>query len=93
MDNRSAYKTLPADGLQPPLTPDVEAVEKVNLVRIRRAGRKCNFSGCSVCNNLILVRGQETPENHPFIVLRGFFCRLVSFLRQKSCGKINLTLF
>ena len=41
------------------------AVEKVNLARIRPAGRKCDLSGCSVYGNLILGKNQETPENHP----------------------------
>ena len=29
-------------------------------------------------------RGQETPENHPLIVIRGFFYRLVSTNRPKK---------
>jgi hypothetical protein len=56
---------------------NVEPVEKVNLARIRRVGRKCNLSGCSVCDDLMLGMGEEDPENHPLIVLRGFFYRLV----------------
>ncbi len=57
---------------------NVEAVEKVNLARIRRVGRKCNLSGCSVCDGLMLGRGQETPENHPLNVVRWGSYRLVS---------------
>ena len=64
-----------------PLSLSVEAVEKVNLARIRRVGRKCNLSGCSVYDDLMLGRGQETPENHPLNVVRGFFYRLVSLNR------------
>jgi len=60
-----------------PLKRGVEAVEKVNLVRIRRVGRKCDLSGCSVYDDLMLGRGQETLVNHPVIVLRGFFYGLV----------------
>jgi len=56
--------------------PDVEPVEKVNLARIRRVGRKWNLSGCSVYDDLMLG-GQETPENHPLNVVRGFFYRRV----------------
>jgi len=66
------------DGLQPPLTFVVEAVEKVNLAQIWRVGRKCNLSGCSIYDDLMLGRGQETSENHPLIAVRGFFYRLVS---------------
>ncbi len=65
----------PKSGL--PVSFDVETVEEVNLTRIRRVGRKYNLSGRSVYDDLILGRDQETPENHPVIVLRGFFCRLI----------------
>jgi hypothetical protein len=34
--------------------------------------------GCAACDDLMLGRGQEAPENHPLIVVRGFFCRLVA---------------
>ena len=67
----------PADGLQPPLTSIVEPVEKVNFDRIWSDGRKSDFSECSVFDDLMLARGQETPENHPLIAVRGFFYRLV----------------
>jgi len=43
----------------------VEAVEKVNLARIRRVGRKCNLSGCSVYDDLMLGRGQRPPKITP----------------------------
>jgi len=62
----------------------VVAVEKVNLGRIRRVGRKCDFSGCSVCNDLILGRSQETTGHHPLIALRGFFYRLVRDVGRKD---------
>jgi hypothetical protein len=55
----------------------VEAVEKVNFDRIWSVGRRYDLSECSVFDNLMLERGQETNENHPFIVVRGFFYRLV----------------
>jgi len=56
---------------------DVKGVEKVNLTQIRRTGRRCNLSECSVNDDLMVGRGQETLENHPLIVVRGFFYRLV----------------
>jgi hypothetical protein len=62
---------------RPPDEPLVEAVEKVNLYRIWSVGRKSDLSECSVFDNLMLARGQETPENHPLSAVKGFFCRLV----------------
>jgi hypothetical protein len=59
------------------VTFNVEAVEKVNLARNRWVERKYDFSGCSVYEDLILGRGQETPENYPLVVVRGGFYRLV----------------
>jgi hypothetical protein len=61
----------------------VEAVEKVNFDRILRHGKKCDLSGGSVCDDLILGKGQETPENHPLIVVRGFSYSLVRRNRRK----------
>jgi len=55
----------------------VEPVENVNFDRIWLVGRKYDFSECSVSDDLMLGRGQETPENHPLIAVRGFFYRLV----------------
>ncbi|MGB7575652.1 MAG: hypothetical protein WBN53_17530 [Thermodesulfobacteriota bacterium] len=37
----------------------IEAVEKVNVARNRRVGRKHDFLGWSVCNDLQLGRGQK----------------------------------
>jgi hypothetical protein len=42
----------------------VEAVEKMNLAQYRRVGRKYDFLGCSVCDDLMLGKGQETLKNH-----------------------------
>ena len=60
-----------------PVNSAVEAVEKVNPVRIGRVGRKCNLSGRSVYNDLILERDQETLGNYPIVVVSGFFYGLV----------------
>jgi hypothetical protein len=38
---------------------------------------KATSPGCFVCDDPILGRGQETPENHPLIVFKGVFYRLV----------------
>jgi hypothetical protein len=72
------------------LTSGVEAVEKVNIAGIRRVGKKCNLSGCSVYNDLMLGKGQVTPENHPLIAVRGFFYRLVRFIRKYEKSLWNL---
>jgi hypothetical protein len=40
-------------------------------------GRKSDLSECSIYDDLMMGRGQETSENHPLIVVRGFFYRLV----------------
>jgi hypothetical protein len=61
-----------------PVKPGVEPVEKVTFDRIRSVGRKSDLSECSVYDDLMIGRGQETPENQPLIVVRGFFYRLVS---------------
>ena len=57
----------------------VEAVEKVNLARIRQVQRRCDLSRCSVQDDHILGSGQEAPQNYPLIVVRGFFCKLLMF--------------
>jgi hypothetical protein len=41
-------------------------------------GRICLIE-CTTIDDLMLGRGQETPENHSPIVLRGFFYRFVGF--------------
>jgi len=48
-----------------PVSHYVEAVEKVNLARIRRVGRKCNLSGCSVYDDLMLGGGKRPPKIIP----------------------------
>ena len=48
-----------------PVSFGVEAVEKLNLDRIRRAGRKCDLLGYSVGDDLTLGKGQETPKTIP----------------------------
>jgi hypothetical protein len=46
-----------------PVSSHVEPVEKVNSGRIWSVGRKSDLSECSVFNDIMLARGQETPEN------------------------------
>jgi hypothetical protein len=45
-------------------------------------GRKSDLSECSVYDDLMMGRGQEAPENHPLIVVRGFFYRLVRYIKN-----------
>jgi len=57
-----------------------EAVEKVSKQIPGRDAEKSDLIECATINDLMLGKGQVTPENHPLILLRGFFYRLV---RQK----------
>jgi hypothetical protein len=60
-----------------PLTPEVEAVEKGPKQIPGRDAGKNDLTECTTINDLMLGKGQVTPENHPLIVVRGFFYRLV----------------
>jgi hypothetical protein len=71
------WPNTPADGLQPPLTSNVEAVEKVPKQILGRDAEKSDLIECATINDLMPGKGQETPENHPLIVVRRFFYRLV----------------
>jgi hypothetical protein len=60
-------------------------VEEVNAKKISLGTFRMNvpyLSGCSVYDDLMPGRGQETPENHPLIVVRGFFYRLVEAVEK-----------
>ena len=59
----------------------VEPVEKVTKQILGQDAEKNDLIECDTISDLMLGRGQETPENHPLIVLRGFFYRLVSQTR------------
>jgi hypothetical protein len=56
---------------------NVEAVEKVPKQILGRDAEKSDLLECATINDLMLGKGQVTPENHPLIVVRGFFYRLV----------------
>jgi hypothetical protein len=64
---------------------NVEAVEKVPKQIFGRDAEKSELLKCTTINDLMLGRGQETPENHPLIVVRGFFYRLVSLRKDILC--------
>jgi len=55
-----------------------------NLARIRQVRIRCDLLGCSVQIDLILGRGQESPENHPLIVEVDFFYRFVGRKDEKE---------
>ena len=55
----------------------VEPVEKVPKQILGRDVEKSDLIECATINDLMLGKGQVTPENHPSIVVRGFFYRLV----------------
>jgi len=71
------HSGVPATGT-PRLMRDVEAVEKVNFDRIWSVGRKNDLSECSVFNDIMLARDQETPENTVLTRQNNFSYRLVS---------------
>jgi hypothetical protein len=56
----------------------VEAVEKVPKQILGQDAEKSELIECATINNLMPGKGQVTPENHPLILVRGFFYRLVS---------------
>lgn len=53
------------------------AVEKVPKQILGRDAKKSDLIEYATINDLILGKGQVTPENHPLIVVRGFFYRLI----------------
>ncbi len=60
-----------------PLSFHVEAVEKVPKQILGRDAEKSDLIECATINDLMPGMGQVTPENHPLILVRGFFYRLV----------------
>jgi hypothetical protein len=56
-----------------PLNSAVEAVEKVPKQILGRDAEKSDLIECATINDLMPREGQVTPENHPLIVVRGFF--------------------
>ena len=67
----------PADGLQPPLISNVEAVEKVPKQILRRDTEKNDLIECATINDLMLGKGQVTPEDVALTRQKDFSYRLV----------------
>jgi hypothetical protein len=63
--------------LQRRLILDVEAVKKVPKQVPGPDAEKSDFIKCATINDLMLRKGQVTPESHPLIVMLDFFYRLV----------------
>jgi hypothetical protein len=59
----------------------VEAVEKTPKHILGRDAEKSDLIECTTINDLMLGKGQETPESHPLIVMLDFFYRLVGWQR------------
>jgi hypothetical protein len=76
------WPNTPADGLQPPLTSNVEAVEKVPKQILGRDAEKNDLTECATINDLILGKGQVTPENIVLTGQKDFSCRLVKPLER-----------
>jgi hypothetical protein len=66
------------------LTSNVEAVEKVLKRILWQDAGKNDLTGYAIINDLMIRRGQATPENQPVLPLRGLFYRLV------MCNEKNL---
>jgi len=49
-----------------------ETVEKVPKEILVRDAERNDLTECTTINDLIITRGHETPENHPFAMLKGF---------------------
>ena len=73
----NAYKDISRRQFLAPMSTDVEAVEKVPKQILGRDAEKSDLIECATINNLMPGKGQVTPENHPLILVRGFFYRLV----------------
>jgi hypothetical protein len=54
-----------------PRTPS-ETVEKVPKQILEGDAEKNDFTECARINDLIIMKGRETPENRALIVLKGF---------------------
>ncbi len=67
----------------PRLISIVEAVGKVPKMVLGRDAEKSEVIECATINDLMLGKGQVTPENYPLIPVRGFFYRLVSRKRRR----------
>ena len=49
-----------------------ETVEKVPKQILGGDAEKNDLTECATINDLITMRGHETPENHPLTILKGF---------------------
>jgi len=49
-----------------------ETVEKVPKQILGGDAEKNDLTECATINDLIIMRGHETPENHPLTILKGF---------------------
>jgi len=58
-----------------------ETVEKVPKQTLGQDAKKNDLTECATINDLIIGRDHETPENHPLIILKGFFDSL-------SCNRV-----
>jgi len=59
------------------VSPCVEAVEKVPKQILGRDAEKSDLIECATINDLMLGKGQETPENIVLTHQKDFFYRLV----------------
>ncbi len=67
-----------------PLTRDVEPVEKIPKQILGRDAEKSDLLECATINDLMLAKGQVTPENIVLTCQKDFFYRLVMFKTRQS---------
>ena len=51
---------------------DSEPVEKDPKQILGREAEKNDLTECATINDLTMMRGYETPKNHPLIILKSF---------------------
>jgi hypothetical protein len=65
--------------------PGVEPVEKAPKRILGRDAERSDLLECATINDLVLVRGQVTPENIFLTRQEDFFYRLVMTSRRRKC--------
>ena len=62
---------------------DSETVEKVPRQILGEDAEKNDLTECATINDLTIMRGHETPENHPLTILKGFSTVSERVLRKR----------
>ena len=65
---------------------DVESVEKVPKQILGRDAEKSDLLECATINDLMVAKGQVTPEDIVLTRQKDFFYRLVRWCIGSACG-------